>query len=292
MHPNAVGGPGAADVPLGWNWGAFFLTWIWGVAHGVWISLLMFVPLVNLVMPFVLGAQGNALAWQSRTWPSLEAFRKRQQIWGWVGLAVFLLSLGLMVLIISFIFSAKTPVRAMADGSSGTVEINTITNTAYLAAISDAERQDTDHQPSAMLLASQKALSKAQTPYQRAEANYLIGLSYARAANEASARQYENAAVTADPSLEAPYNTLAELDEAAGNYQLALTEAQKAITLNPNYSQSYFVEGVVLYELGRKADAISFLTAAAAKFPDNSNFASALTSFKKGEPAGHFKLSF
>ncbi|MBS7532015.1 DUF2628 domain-containing protein [Hazenella sp. IB182353] len=33
----------------GWNWGAFFFTWIWGITHGVWISLLTLIPFVGWV---------------------------------------------------------------------------------------------------------------------------------------------------------------------------------------------------------------------------------------------------
>ena len=43
----------------GWNWGAFLLNWIWGIGNSTYIAFLMFVPLVNIVMLFVLGAKGN-----------------------------------------------------------------------------------------------------------------------------------------------------------------------------------------------------------------------------------------
>src|SRR5690348_2738425 len=52
----------------GWNWGAFLLNWIWGAANGVYIAFLMFVPLVNVVMIFVLGAKGNEWAWRKERW--------------------------------------------------------------------------------------------------------------------------------------------------------------------------------------------------------------------------------
>src|SRR5262245_27966170 len=43
----------------GWNWGAFWLTWIWGIRNRVWISLLALIPVVGIVMHFVLGAKGT-----------------------------------------------------------------------------------------------------------------------------------------------------------------------------------------------------------------------------------------
>ncbi|HNY31122.1 MAG TPA: cytochrome c oxidase assembly factor Coa1 family protein [Fibrobacteria bacterium] len=73
----------------GWNWGAFFLNWIWGIVHGSWVGLLMFVPFVNLFVPFVMGSQGSRWAWENRKWRSLEQFKRVQRIWGWVGLAVW-----------------------------------------------------------------------------------------------------------------------------------------------------------------------------------------------------------
>ncbi|WP_455379760.1 cytochrome c oxidase assembly factor Coa1 family protein [Acidihalobacter prosperus] len=94
-----------AHVPSdirGWNWGAFFLNWIWGIGNSTYIAFLMFVPLVNLVMPFVLGAKGNEWAWRNRTWRSIEQFKKTQRRWAWSGFLVILL----IPLLIAFPFFA------------------------------------------------------------------------------------------------------------------------------------------------------------------------------------------
>lgn len=83
-----------AQVPPevhGWNWGAFFLNWIWGIGNSTYIALLMFVPFVNLVMPFILGAKGNEWAWRHRTWRNVEAFKASQRKWAWAGLFLALL---------------------------------------------------------------------------------------------------------------------------------------------------------------------------------------------------------
>jgi len=40
----------------GWNWGAFFLSWIWGLGNGTYIALLCLIPFVNIVMIFIPGA--------------------------------------------------------------------------------------------------------------------------------------------------------------------------------------------------------------------------------------------
>lgn len=99
--PTLPANPGLpAEIPPEldrWNWGAFLLHWIWGIGNGVFIALLAFVPVVGiLVMPFVLGARGNAWAWRSRRWTSVEQFRRVQRLWAIWGVVVWL---GLIVLI-------------------------------------------------------------------------------------------------------------------------------------------------------------------------------------------------
>lgn len=93
---NTSGEGKAAAVPAeirGWNWGAFLLNWIWGIGNGTFIALLMFVPLVNVVMPFVLGAKGNEWAWRNRRWQSVAEFKSAQRKWAWAGLLVTLVAI-------------------------------------------------------------------------------------------------------------------------------------------------------------------------------------------------------
>ena len=80
-----------------WNWGAFLLNWIWGIGNNTYIALLIFVPIVGLVMPFVLGAKGSRWAWRNGRWDSVEHFKRVQRqwaIWGAVILVGFLLLFG------------------------------------------------------------------------------------------------------------------------------------------------------------------------------------------------------
>ncbi len=87
--PQAPYHPGAQDTDIsGLNWGAFFFTWIWGIAHGVWISLLCFVPYVGIVMPFVLLFKGNEWAWERRQFSSVYEFRQVQRAWAIWGLVL------------------------------------------------------------------------------------------------------------------------------------------------------------------------------------------------------------
>lgn len=88
-QPNTSGQGKASVVPAevrGWSWGAFLLNWIWGLGNSTYIALLMFVPLVNIVMLFVLGAKGNEWAWRNRMWRDVEHFKNTQRKWAWAGL--------------------------------------------------------------------------------------------------------------------------------------------------------------------------------------------------------------
>ncbi len=90
----------------GWNWGAFLLTWIWGVGNRVWWSLLALapIPFARLAMGIVLGIKGNEWAWQSRRWDGIEHFRKTQRtwaIWGFISLLLpVLLIIGLILIMV------------------------------------------------------------------------------------------------------------------------------------------------------------------------------------------------
>lgn len=95
-----ISGMGKASVVpeeiKGWNWGAFLLNWIWGIGNSTFIALLMFVPLVNVVMMFVLGAKGNEWAWQNRTWRDVAHFKSVQKKWRNAGLTLVFVVFPLM----------------------------------------------------------------------------------------------------------------------------------------------------------------------------------------------------
>ncbi|GLR04368.1 hypothetical protein GCM10007906_19560 [Vibrio hyugaensis] len=84
----------------GWNWGAFLLNWIWGIGNSTYIALLMFVPLVNIFMFFILGAKGNEWAWRNRTWRSIEHFKQTQKKWRNAGLIIFFVIFPLFFILI------------------------------------------------------------------------------------------------------------------------------------------------------------------------------------------------
>jgi TIR domain len=85
-----LGAPAVADgPPRGWNWGAFLLTWIWGIGNGVYVTLLCLVPVLGFVMMFVLGSKGNELAWRAKRWESVEQFQRSQRKWALSAFGVY-----------------------------------------------------------------------------------------------------------------------------------------------------------------------------------------------------------
>jgi len=87
-----------------WNWGAFLLNWIWGIGNDTYIALLCFVPLVNIVMPFVLGAKGSEWAWRNKRWDDIAHFRRVQRIWAIVGAVIFAVSIAFFALFFALFF--------------------------------------------------------------------------------------------------------------------------------------------------------------------------------------------
>jgi hypothetical protein len=73
-----------------WNWGAFLLSWIWGVGNNTFIALLTLVPIVGFVMLFVLGAKGSRWAWRNGRWDSVEHFKRVQRLWAIWGVIIWI----------------------------------------------------------------------------------------------------------------------------------------------------------------------------------------------------------
>jgi hypothetical protein len=84
-----------------WNWGAFLLTWIWGIGNQVWLALLALIPIVGIVMMFVLGAKGNEWAWEKRRWDSVESFHSTQRKWAIAGLIVWVAGILLWIVAVA-----------------------------------------------------------------------------------------------------------------------------------------------------------------------------------------------
>lgn len=106
---NSGQGPQAvapAEVLTGFNWGAFFLNWIWGLGNKTYIALLSllagFVPfiggLIALGLIIWFGIKGNEWAWQNKKWESVEHFHSVQKTWATWGIVLFVLGIVLGIL--------------------------------------------------------------------------------------------------------------------------------------------------------------------------------------------------
>jgi hypothetical protein len=113
-NQSTVGPNGPMPAELNhWSWGAFLMNWLWSIGNGVWIGLLTLIPVGNLIMPILLGINGNKWAWEQRKFNDLEHFKKVQSAWTkW----------GVILLIIGVLISA---VSIWAAVNSGTDSIST-----------------------------------------------------------------------------------------------------------------------------------------------------------------------
>ena len=87
------------------NWGAFLLTWIWGLGNKTYIALLIFPLFLLKFIPFIgpilvlafciwLGIKGNEFAWKNKQWRDIEHFNKIQRRWACVGPILYILFFG------------------------------------------------------------------------------------------------------------------------------------------------------------------------------------------------------
>jgi hypothetical protein len=123
VSANTSGQGSSAIVPeeiRGWNWGAFFFTWIWGIANRSWLAVLFGIisgifavvadaykadPWISLAFTImtsaVIGLQGNQWAWQNKRWADVNHFKRTQKRWAVVGLVISIIFfiLGILMLI-------------------------------------------------------------------------------------------------------------------------------------------------------------------------------------------------
>jgi hypothetical protein len=89
----------------GWNWGAAFLGFYWGLCYRVWIMFVSFVPIIGGFWWIVMGVKGNEWAWRKSKWLSVEHFKKTQR--KWTPWAIAILVIGILGAILWwFVFSA------------------------------------------------------------------------------------------------------------------------------------------------------------------------------------------
>lgn len=83
-------GPFPAELN-GWNWGAFFMGWIWalGMSNVIAFLLCFFLGGIGNI---VVGIKGNEWAWKTRQFASVEEFRAVQHAWAVWGVVLFIAS--------------------------------------------------------------------------------------------------------------------------------------------------------------------------------------------------------
>ena len=88
------------EYPKAFNWGAFGFSFIWGLFHKCYITLLfipcMFLPFgqwITLGLSIWFGVKGNEWAWNNKKWKSIEHFNRVQSNWAIAFLILFLLGL-------------------------------------------------------------------------------------------------------------------------------------------------------------------------------------------------------
>ena len=89
------------------NWGAFLLSWIWGIGNKTWIALIApLLPLIPFVGAFAalgfniwLGIKGNEFAWKNKKFDTVEKFHENQKIWAIVGIVLFIIGVILYAII-------------------------------------------------------------------------------------------------------------------------------------------------------------------------------------------------
>lgn len=75
-----------------WNWGAFFMGWIWalGMSNVIGFLLCFF---LNIIGSIIVGVKGNEWAWSSRKFESVEQFKAVQHTWAVWGVVLFIISI-------------------------------------------------------------------------------------------------------------------------------------------------------------------------------------------------------
>lgn len=133
------------EIKNKFNWGAFFLSWIWGLGNSVYIALLIFVfyfiPVIGYFLSFVfciiLGIKGNELAWQNKKFNNIEAFHANQKKWAIAGCIVCaIVFLNILLVAALTIPSLSKSVNQAQEQSSIRFRASSFQNAVYMLKVS------------------------------------------------------------------------------------------------------------------------------------------------------------
>lgn len=109
VNNSGQGAQGALPLGLeGFNWGACFLGWIWGIGNQSYITLVQFATIITSFIPIIgqiiplgfmiwFGIKGNEWAWQNKHWESVEHFQRTQKTWAAWGIGFFVVGIVLAI---------------------------------------------------------------------------------------------------------------------------------------------------------------------------------------------------
>lgn len=93
-----------------WHWGAFFLSWIWGIFNNVYWPLIALIPipLLGLVVSIIVGIKGRRQSWENGRWrpEDYDRFAQKQKGWSIAGIIIF--GIGILSTIIFWSMIAST----------------------------------------------------------------------------------------------------------------------------------------------------------------------------------------
>jgi hypothetical protein len=105
-EPDAVGTTTGKDELDKWNWGAFLLSWIWALGHGLWLQgilglLVSFIPFGGLVVSIFFALKGNRWAWEKGTYSTKEELREKERKWAAAGVIFIGLIVALAIIVVA-----------------------------------------------------------------------------------------------------------------------------------------------------------------------------------------------
>lgn len=87
-----------------WNWGAFMMSILFGFGNKAYLTLLCFVPFLNMVWIFISGFKGEEWSWNSGCYDEQKSFRAAMDSWNRAGFVSFIIAL--IAIVFSIIFSS------------------------------------------------------------------------------------------------------------------------------------------------------------------------------------------
>ena len=100
--------------------------------------------------------------------------------------------------------------------------------------------------------------------------------------NKVAAYELESSAGTIDPNNPELFYQLGLVAYNAGETARAITSFERAVLLNPRFSNARFMLAVVYQQGGRRSDALSVLEALYKEIPDNADLGAAIDRVKRG----------